>query len=335
MNTQPNPSSPQLFTDASLSGRSDAGRADCGCGCARVSNICWGAILAGVSAAIALQVLFMMLGAGLGFALYSPLSNESPVADLGVGAMIIQGVSAIVSLWFGGWVAGRFIRIGSGAPGWLHGFCVWCAATVAGVLFVSAGAGWALGDLSKIVGGGLSAAGQPAAALAEGAGDLAKDALKQSGDTLASFGEEMLGGREEDAGAASTVRAKREVGMALGRYFKPDGTDSPADRADLVQSLVTHGGMSQAEAEQMVVEWTATYDRLKADLAAAAEAAETKAREMADEAASALAVFSLCAFMGFALGAFAASWGACHGATCARGCSTRIDERDTVVVGKR
>jgi hypothetical protein len=75
--------------------------------------------------------------------------------------VIIEGISAVFSLWFGGWIAGRFTPEGARACGWLHGFCVWAAATVAGVMIVSTGAGWALGDLSKLVGGGLSLAGKP------------------------------------------------------------------------------------------------------------------------------------------------------------------------------
>lgn len=329
MISPPNPSASTsgVHSGPSLLSRSDSGFIDQRFNFRPASETCWGAILAGVSAAIALQVLFMMLGAGLGLGLYSPLTEENPIATLGVGAVLIQGISAVVSLWFGGWVAGRFVS-DSSAPAWLHGFSVWCAATIAGVLFVSAGAGWALSDLSKLVGGGLSAAGQPAAAMATGAGDLAEDALRQSGDTLASFGEESLASRPADANAASTVRAKREVAFALGRFFKVDASGSAADRASLVQALVTHGGMSPAAAETAVVEWTAAYEQLRADLAKAKDAAAAKARELADEAASALAVFSLCAFVGFALGAVSASWGACHGVGCARRCATRNDDQE-------
>ncbi|MBC8039010.1 MAG: hypothetical protein H7Y06_00540 [Opitutaceae bacterium] len=296
-----------------------------GCGCLR--SVSWGAILAGVSAALALQVLFMMLGAGLGFAIYSPITNDNPVADLGTGAVIIQGVSAVLSLWFGGWIAGRFTRA-SCRTGWLHGFSVWCVATVAGVLFVSFGAGWALGDLSKLVGGGLSMAGQPAAALVGGASDPAKDALKQSGDTLTSFGDEALGRRPADSNSGTTVRAKREISTAVVRLFNPVvPSDREADRAALIQVLVQHADLNQAEATQVVADWTSAYERLKADLATAKQAAETKARELAEKAATALAVMSFCAFFGFALGAVAASCGGNHGAACARRCEIRSGSR--------
>jgi hypothetical protein len=208
----------------------------------------------------------------------------------------------------------------------LHGFCVWCAATVAGVLFVSTGAGWALGDLSKIVGGGLSLAGKPAAALAGSAADFAKDAVKQSGDTLNSFIDEAVSNRPADATKNLTIRAKREMGLAVARLFNPaPQANMRANRAAVVKALVDYAGMSESDADKVVTDWTATYDQLKADFAAAKNEAETKAREAADQAAKALAVFSLCAFAAFLLGALAASFGGCHGAKCALKCEGRKD----------
>lgn len=280
----------------------------------------WPAIFAGFTAALALQVLFMLLGAGLGFAIYSPLTNDNPVADLGTGALIVHGISAVVSLWLGGWVAGRFIPAASRNTGWLHGFIVWCVATIAGVCMVTSGAGWALGDLSKIVGGGLSLAAAPAAAIAGGGVDLAKDALKQSGDTLASFTDEAVGRRPADAQRpADAIRAKREVGLALARLFKPGEETSPAEaRAAVVKALVDTTGLNEQEANQLVTDWTTTYEQVKSDLAALKVEAEAKARETADEAAGALAIFSFCAFAALAFGAFAGSLGGCQGACYAK-----------------
>lgn len=281
-------------------------------------SVSWGSIFAGVSAALAMQVLFMLLGAGLGFAIYSPLTDASPIANLGAGALIVQGISAVFSLWFGGWVAGRFTPAGVRSTGWLHGFSVWCAATVAGVLFVSAGAGWAMGDLSKIVGGGLSMAGKPAAALAGGAADMAKDALKQSSDTLASFTKEALANRPADSAKSDAVRAEREIGTAVARLFNPAQQANAVDnRAAVVKALVASAGMSEADANKAVTDWTTAYEGLKADLAAAKNDAEIKAREAADQVAKALALFSLGAFVAFAMSGFAASLGGHQGAQCA------------------
>lgn len=274
--------------------------------------ISWGAIFAGLVAAVALQILFMMLGAGLGFAIYTPMTDENPVANLSKGAAVVQGVSAIFSLWFGGWVAGRFTPLAARAAGCLHGFIVWCAATVVGVLIVTAGAGWAMGDLSKLVGGGLAAAGKPAAALTGGAADAAKDALKKTGDTLNSFVEEASAGRP--ANSRETIRTKRELTAAVSRLFNPAGSANSSDARSATIAALVQSGMSEGDAGKMVDDWTASYNRLKADLEAAKQHAAQKAREAADKAADALATLSLAAFFAFLLGVGAAACGGAIGA---------------------
>jgi hypothetical protein len=267
---------------------------------------------------MALQVLFMMLGAGLGFALYHPITSDSPVEDLGKGGVIIQGVSAVFSLWFGGWVAGRFTPLASRAAGGLHGFLVWCAATVAGVLVVSLGAGWMIGDLAKVVGGGLSAAGKPAAAAVGAGADLAKEGAKQSSDLLTSFTDQVLANQPADTNKATTVAAKREVSLAVARLFNPLQKEKMTEnKAALTRVLVEQAGLTQEDADRLVREWTESYNRLSADLAEAKNAAEEKARVAADKAANVMAVFSLGAFVAFVLGAISAVCGGRHGATVA------------------
>ncbi len=282
------------------------------------SPLSWAAIFGGLTAAMAMQVIFMMLGAGLGFAIYHPISSDSPVEDLGNGAVVIQGISAVFSLWFGGWVAGRFTPVVSRAAGGLHGFLVWCSATVAGVLIVSLGAGWMVGDLSKIVGGGLSAAGKPAAAAVGAGADLAKDAAKQSTDAIASFTDEAVSNLPADTAKAKSVSAKREIGLAVARLFNPAQKGRMADnQAALTRVLVDQAGLKQEDADRLVREWSDSYNRLSADLADAKKQAEEKARVAADKAAHALAMFSLGAFVAFVLGAISAAVGGRHGAAVA------------------
>jgi len=166
------------------------------------------------------------------------LTDANPIADLGAGAVIIQGFSAVFPLvWrmdcgtlYSRWrprhrLVARFLRL--------------VRRTVAGVLFFFNRCGWALGDLSKIVGGGLSLAGKPAAALAGGAADLAKDAVRQSGDTLTSFIDEAVSNRPADSTKNLSIRAKREVGLAIARLFNPARqANLRADRAAVVKALV-------------------------------------------------------------------------------------------------
>ncbi|MFT3784111.1 MAG: hypothetical protein QM790_19055 [Nibricoccus sp.] len=293
--------------------------------------VSWGAIIAGLTTAMGLQVLFMMLGTGLGFAMYSPQTSDNPVGDLGTGALVIEGVSAVLSLWFGGWVAGRLTPIGARTTGWLHGFSVWCVSTVVAVILVAAGAGWAIGGLAKVVGGGLAAIGKPAAAAVSGATDLAKDQAQRSDSALSSFVDEAINSRATDQNApqAGSIRAKREISMAVARLFEPSQQNNMAEnRAALVRTMTETTGMTEADANRMVDEWTASYDRLKADLTAMKNDAAAKAKQGAEEASKALTVVSLCAFVAFLMGAFSAIWGGSLGSKQSREAELKVRAED-------
>ncbi|MEO6876018.1 MAG: hypothetical protein ABI222_14460 [Opitutaceae bacterium] len=277
--------------------------------------VSWAAVFAGLAAALALHIVFMLLGASLGFALYSPLTDANPLGDLGTGAVIIEGISAVLSLWFGGWVAGRFTPVVARATGCLHGFLVWCGVTIVGVLIVSSGAGWAAGGLSKIVGGGLALAGRPVAVLTDGAAAAAKESLKQAADSLTSFTDEAVSGRAPNSPQSAAIRAKRKIGSAVARYFSPTQHDNQKEnRAALEKILVTNANMSEADADRTITDWTTSYDQLRADLNAAKNEGETKSRELADRASHDLAIFALCAFAAFVLGGLSASLGGSAGA---------------------
>ena len=286
------------------------------CGC-RSRAPFWGAIFAGAVTALALQVVLMMLGAGLGLAIYNPITDENPIADLGAGAAVIQGLAAVVSLWAGGWVAGRFTGRAGLKVGCLHGFMVWCLATVAAIVVTTVGAGWALGDLSKIVGGGLSMAGKPLAAAAGGAVDLVKNSLERTGGMLGSFVDEGLSNVVRGKGAADAIRAKRELSFAVTRLFTGDTATMADNQQAVVTLLVDNQGMTGSDARKMVEGWGAAYQNLKADLEAAKAKLELRAREMAEKTATTLSILSLCAFAAFVLGGVSATMGGKHGGACA------------------
>lgn len=311
MNTPSSPDSPRLVIS-----NPDGSPAATARGC-HLRSLCWGAILAGAVGALAIHVVLMMLGAGLGLALYNPITSEDPVANVGTGAIILQGLAAVLSLWGGGCIAGRFSARTVRSSGCLHGFMVWCVATVAAIVVVSTSAGWALGNLSNIVGGGLSMAGKPAAAAVGGATDLAKEAMGKESGMLESFLNEGLSSAPENQTEGEAIRAKRDLGFALARLTAAE----PGNQADRQQKVVTllveSQGMREAEAREMVDDWTATYEELQADLAAAKEAVAARARELAEETADTLAILSLCSFVAFVIGAIAASLGGKHGCLCA------------------
>jgi hypothetical protein len=87
----------------------------------------WTAVLAGVVAALVVQVLLTMLGLGVG--LISLDTSTAAATPVGVswGAFAYWAVSGIIAAFIGGWVAGAITAPGTGAA---HGLAVWAVATL-------------------------------------------------------------------------------------------------------------------------------------------------------------------------------------------------------------
>lgn len=272
----------------------------------------WGSVFAGTAAGLAVHLLLSMLGSAVGLGAADPLTDENPFASFGAMSAIIWTVCALISLWAGGWVAGWFSARNK-ASGCLHGFLVWSMATVGIIALVGTGIGAAVGGAVNVFGKGLSAVGQPLASASGGVADLAKQAVEENTTALKSFTDEVLS--SNGARSVNQPRARREIGAALTALFTPgQEVDSAQARTAVTRALVDTAGVSEADANRMVEEWTASYQRMKARWEAAKTEAELKAREVADRAASAMAKAALFGFVGFGLGLIASLLGGKAGA---------------------
>src|SRR5580698_10022940 len=142
-------------------------------------SLCWKAIIGGTVAAIGIHILLTTLGIGAGLATFSPMTDTNPVAHFNVGAAIVWSVCALVALWFGGLVAGRFSH--SIHNGFVHGILVWSLTLIMTLHLLSMGTGMILGGAMKVVCEGAGIGGNT---LASGA--------KQNADQLGSFIDEAV-----------------------------------------------------------------------------------------------------------------------------------------------
>jgi hypothetical protein len=272
----------------------------------------WGAILAGCVAALSTHLLLTLLGMGIGIQSIQPLSENDAAAEFSITAGISWSISALISLWIGGWVAARFSDPADPRIGRLHGFVVWSLATVVTFFFLSVGTGAIVSSTARVAGKTLSAAGQAVGAAAPAAGDAFQTFTQQNGGMISSFLDEVTPARNDPAAAA---RARREIGWALYRTFTQEGgARSPENRAALAQAIAQSTGRPQADAERIVNDWVASYDRAQQDLQNARAAAEQKAREVAEKAADATTKAAIWTFIAFLIGAAAATWGGHVGA---------------------
>lgn len=279
----------------------------------------WGAILAGCVAALSAHLLLTLLSLGIGLQTAQPLTNDNVVADITVAAGISWSVSALISLWIGGWVAARFADVANHSVGRLHGFVVWSLATVVTFASFTLGAGALATGTAKLAGKTLSVAGVATGAAAGAAAPAAGDAFQQftqgNGGIVSSFLEEVTPAQNGGNGQVNVAKARREIGWSLYRLFAQDGGSSSVEgRTALAQTISQTTGRSQADSERIVNDWVASYDRAKQELKAKAEAAEQKARETADKAANAATKTAIWTFIAFIVGAGAAIWGGQIGA---------------------
>jgi len=123
----------------------------------------WGAIFAGALVTIAIFVTLQLLGAGIGLAAVDLTGREvTSGTSLGIGAAVWWLIAGLISLFIGGWVAGRLALLPNKLDRALHGLTTWALFYVAMFLLATTA-------LSALVGGGLSMLGQGAQAAGQAA----------------------------------------------------------------------------------------------------------------------------------------------------------------------
>ncbi|MEO8307644.1 MAG: hypothetical protein ABI616_06345 [Pseudomonadota bacterium] len=305
------------------------------------SGVSWAAILAGAVAAAALSLILLVLGSGLGLASVSPWSGNGATAKAITWSGIIWIVcTALVASGVGGYLAGR-LRIKWAAMhtdevffrDTAHGFLAWGVAT----LLTAAALTSTIGAIS-----GVAATGGAALAAAGGAQALGSQTMgprsmaATAGNNGPALGMEGSGQvnqvpaytmdslfRMPAATPPATPAPTTAKGSAAGTAPAPLMTDaagardakgevarifangtagqlSSEDSTYAGQLVAQRTGLSQQEAEARVNEiYSAGYKKL--------QDAETKAKQMADEARKNAAYASLWVFVSLLGGAFFAS----------------------------
>lgn len=271
----------------------------------------WGGIIAGAVAGLATHILIMMALTAAGLGAANPATDDNPVATFSLGTAIAWTLSALISLYVGGWVAGRCAARVHSVSGGVHGFLVWCVATILGVLIVMSGAGALIGGAARIVGQGVSAMGKPLA----GAADLAKDAAASNTASIQTMIDEVTENPAVKNNAAKAAAAKREVGQAVRQLFRSGGDlKDPQARKEVVEAM-TRAGMTEQDANQTVDSWTRSMEQMRQQFDQAKTAAADKARDVAEQASKGIAKAALWGFIGFVLGALSATFGGRRGQT--------------------
>lgn len=278
----------------------------------RVANafptLCWSAIIGGTVAAIGIQILLSILGVGAGLAVFTSVTDTHPAVAFSEGAAAVWTGCALMSLFFGAVIAGRFSHSLHG--GFVHGIMVWCLTLIITLVLASMGTSMVLGGALKVLGASISTGGKAAAS---GIGDVVKDGAKRNSDQIQNFVQEAVQSIS-NATPKATTRANREIGLAVAKLFTP-GADvgSPTNRAAVIKALMDYTQVSEADATKTVDDWTVSYNNLKAELDNLKTTAEQKAKETADQAASNVSNAAIWSFSGLLIGLLVSAGGGVMG----------------------
>jgi hypothetical protein len=301
------------------------------------SRISWGSIFAGTICAFALQLLLNLAGLGLGLATVDVSQGTQAFTEIGVGAGIWWGLSAIISLIVGGWIAGRLAGVPIRLTAALHGASVWALVTLLTVWLATT-------TLSTAVSGAFGAVGQIGEATASAVSGVASDAdematgspvLSDERQQVTEAGQQrqsvMRSIRQEarelyrqavseeqrrqaaeavEETARDVVRTPGDIGQDINqlvdRLFAADGIFSEADRQEAVDLLQQRLGITDEEANQIVQNWQDRYQAAVSQVDQALEELRQEAVQTAQEAADAVGAAAGWTALALALGLVAA-----------------------------
>ncbi|MFN8373335.1 MAG: hypothetical protein U0694_10735 [Anaerolineae bacterium] len=287
-----------------------------------IRHISWGAVVAGAAIALLTMLALHMLGLAIGAATINPAIDPTPVEPgLGTAAMIWLAASNLISLFLGGYVAGRMSGIANDTDGAIHGLVTFSVVVLLGLTVVTT----AIGNIANTV---VSAAAQTVSTVGQAAAEVAPevaDALNIRDTTLQSIQADVStmfrSANGSTAVQTNTTEANNtdtqtttntptttvpgldelELNRAVSSFLM-SASPTEEDRANLVTMLVERGGVTQQEAETMVARWETTMTELRTN-------AEEMARDAAQRAADTTTALAGVVFAALIVGAFAAGIG--------------------------
>ena len=261
-------------------------------------RISWAAIFGGVILVMTVQLLFSLLGAGIGLDTVNTNAGTTPNASsIGIGAGAWWIISSIIALAFGGYAAAWLAGIELRWDGLLHGLITWGIATLLTVWLLTSAIG-------GIIGGGASALGGLASAAGSGIKDAAQPVAQATGltpDMIQQQAQAYLKPVNPDPATMSPQDAQKDIATNLVTYAK-GGSDAAAAKTRIIAVMAAQQHISTDQASQQ-------FDQAQAKLQQEKAQAIQTAKNAADATATAAAHTSFAAFADLLIGAIAAAIG--------------------------
>ncbi len=283
---------------------------------AALRRISWQAIFGGLIMVMAVELLLGVLGVSIGATAINPMNQQTPGETIGITAAVSWIVISVISLFVGGWVAGRMSGLGRTSEGAIHGLVTWGAATLITVYLLSSAVGSVLGGAGKLLSQILPMAGQMISTSSESQSGMGLtmnnlrnsgwNSIRQEAQDIAEKNATTPTGRATETPSGQNPTSAQLV-AALDRMFSQGENINPKDREAVVNILVTQDNMNRDDANQTVDRWIQTYQQSKAQI-------KQGAREAGQAATQGVSMAGWWSFAALVLGAIAAAWGGSRGA---------------------
>jgi hypothetical protein len=261
------------------------------------SRISWGAVLAGAAVAAATSLLLSLLGAAFGAGSISDLgSSQGEATGHNVWGGIWTMLDLALSMALGGYVASRLSGTHSHLDGELHGITMWAVATLIGVLAFAHAVGGAIESIGFAAGPSMgpptSEAGPPSSSLMPGLNS--RMVVNRLALSLGNSGDPTTMSREQIAA---------EIRSLVGDSLLTNGGLSDADRVRLVSLVAAQYGLTKDEAAQRA-------SRMESEVKARLAEADRRAQAVADAVAQGTMAGARALFTALVLGLLGALIGA-------------------------
>lgn len=299
-------------------------------------RVSWGAIFAGVTVALVTQLLLGVLGLAIGASTIDPLRGNTPTNGLSIATGIWFLITGLLSLFAGGWTAGRLAGIHRPTDSALHGVLTWGIATLLTFYLLTTALGALMGGAARTLGQGATLLGQGAASASPALSDAIKGQLQDSGinwDSIKDDAKTMLRqtgkpelqpesieNKAKDAGkdvqntakgtAENPQAADGDMTALMNRVFnRTTDVANAADRDALVNVVAARTGKSKEDASKIVDRWEQTFEQAKVKYEEVKTQAEQKAREAGDAAARGVSHAATWSFLAMLAGLVASAYG--------------------------
>jgi pyruvate/2-oxoglutarate dehydrogenase complex dihydrolipoamide acyltransferase (E2) component len=269
-----------------------------------LNQVSWGAVIAGATIALVVQIILNMVGIGVGLSTIDVAAGDSPSAgSLSIGAGLWWVISGIVAAGLGGYIAGRLSGKASQSTTAYHGLIAWAVSTLIVVYLLSSAASGLIGGALSTASSALGGAGKAVGGSVQTAVQTAAPSLNDMSDPMATIENKV----RSTSGGQDPAALRDAAATAVRAALSGDPAQQAAAADKAADALAKAQNISLDEAKGQVAQYQQQYrDTIAKTKQQAKQAANTTAKTISRGALFGALALLLGALAAFFAGHFSA-----------------------------